>query len=241
MRRAGVGGRWAGLSGRGAGLRPPPRDCGGSEDEPQAIPSDLDSRGLDLSSLPRVLEEHRVRIIDMQVDFSPCGEPGDRLQAASRPTDRQVPHLRGGRVSCPRLGQLALRPERAVDQHRIAAVQPPQDQLVEHRDPGQDGQAAPRLLVFDEVAGAIAGSGSAEPSRYLGGLPGREGLEEEAAGTPVGERQGRQPIRRLEPLQSAVPGEASSRRRPSQTERRTAVVATIRRRLASRRTNRPST
>src|SRR5437762_8167837 len=85
------------------------------------VPGDLPAGGRDGGALGRVFSEHRVRVVDVDVDPSSRPRVCELRQAARGPSDGHVRHLLGTLGAEPQRRQLVTGPERSVEEDAVRA------------------------------------------------------------------------------------------------------------------------
>ena len=110
--------------------------------ETHAVGADRSPRALDLGPLGRVLDQHRVGVVDVGVDPLRRRQRGQTLQTAARPRDRQMIHLPRGAVADAERGSARRRSRRC---RRTAPGRSGQPSRAAHH-PGRRSRARRRTI-----------------------------------------------------------------------------------------------
>ena len=149
-----------------------------SELDFEPVVADLDSGAQHRVTLGRVLEQHRVRVVDVDEDHPRAREPAEDLQRPTRAGERHVTHLAGGAVGDAEARKLVVAPERAVDEHDVTRGEAADDVVVEAREARHVGQhATGRVVPEHEPRRLDVGAGPGEVARRIAAGPERLDLE----------------------------------------------------------------
>lgn len=110
-----------------------------SQSQVQAIETDGDTRARHDRAFSRILQQQRIRVVDVGVDAMAARECGEPFETAAAAGDRQMIQFARGPVADAQGDQFVVRPKRAVEEHRVRPCQACEERGIEIAASGDEG------------------------------------------------------------------------------------------------------
>src|SRR5258707_3792857 len=116
----------------------------------------LPARALDDFALRGVVQQRRVRIVDMQKYLSADIQPGEALDSAAVARHRNMSHLLSGLVAKAGRDQFVVAPHRAIEEDQRRAGKARLQILIDGRAGGEEKEVFAAILVANQEPDCVA-------------------------------------------------------------------------------------